>query len=120
MRLGHAESANGDYAFNGHRFVEEITEISGGYATGPERELLSAMLFDGIQRFLCLIEAEGVEAKLRYREAWNWITQDEDLYVFSFNNVCEALGIDPGYLRIGLMNIKNSRLFRGKRRPKNA
>ncbi len=118
MRLGYVESGSDEAVFDGYRFIEEVIEISGGYATGPERELLSAILFDGIQTFLCLANAEGSEARVKYREACTWITRTEEYYVFSFNNVCEALGVDAAYLRIGLFNVKNSRILRGKRRPK--
>jgi hypothetical protein len=119
MSLGYGRSSSEEFEVDGYGFIEEIIEISGGYATGPERDLLTAMLFDCIQTFLSLESAEGSEARVKYRDALAWITRSDDYYIFSFNNVCDALGIDAEYLRIGLLNVRNSRLLRGKRRPKN-
>lgn len=120
MRLGYVESGCDDSFLDGYRFIEEVLEIAGGYATGPERDLLSAILFDGIQTFLSFSDAEGNDAKAKYREACNWINRKGDGYIFSFDNVCEALGMDADYLRFGLSNVRNSGVLRGKRRPKGA
>jgi hypothetical protein len=97
-------------------FVEEVTEFERGYARGPERELLSALLFDGIQSYLNYANSRGSESRSRFREAYAWIHKKNDNYVFSFESVCEALGIDPDYLRVGLANVEVSDLLRGKRR----
>ena len=38
-----------------------------------------------------------------FHDAKNWLNAaDDSERVFSFSNICEALGIDPGYLRRGL------------------
>ena len=39
-----------------------------------------------------------------YREAFNWINRRSEDYIFDFESVCEALGIDADYLRLGLIN----------------
>lgn len=97
-------------------FVAEVIDAERGYARGPERELLSALIFDGIQSYLNYGNARGSEARARYREAYAWIHKTNDSYVFSFESVCEALGIDANYLRVGLANVEVSDLLRGKRR----
>lgn len=90
-------------------------DSSSGYAEGPERELFAAVLYDAIQ---VLIHARpngrGDEAR-RYREAVWWIESSGDDYLFSFESVCEALGINPGYLREGLRSPKTSRLQKTRR-----
>jgi len=88
----------------------------GGYATGPERDLLSALLFDGIQSYLNYGKSRSSEDRARYREACAWIHKESDEYVFSFINVCDALGVDANFLRLGLGNVTSSELMRGKRR----
>jgi len=87
-----------------------------GYARGPERELLSALLFDGLQSYLNYSQARSSEMRARFRESFAWIHRRGDSYVFSFESVCDALGIDPDSLRVGLINVESSEILRGKRR----
>jgi len=82
-----------------------------GFANGPERNLLSALLFDGIQSYMAYFFAKGANAKTKYREAYSWIHQTGDDYVFSFESVCEALGIEPEYLRLGIANACASQAY---------
>jgi len=84
--------------------AEQLVDSERGYARGPERALLAAILFDGVQAFLNYASASSEAVKARYREAYNWIVRRGDDYVFDFESVCEALGIDPDYLRLGLIN----------------
>lgn len=100
----------------GTLFIEDMALGERGYAVGPERELLSALLFDGIQSYLNYAGAEDSEAKSKYREAYAWIHRRGDEYIFSFENVCEGLGIDADYLRYGLANVCASGILKGKRR----
>jgi hypothetical protein len=76
-----------------------------------EHALLSALLFDGIQSFINYMCAESEEEKRRYSESVKWIQSEQIDYVFSFNNVCQCLGIDPNYLRCGLINAANSQAY---------
>jgi hypothetical protein len=39
-------------------------------------------------------------------DAEEWIMNLDRSYPFSFENVCEALGYDPGYMRQGLLRWK--------------
>lgn len=88
--------------------IEDNGTDEEGYASGPERALMTALLFDGVQSYLAYAFARNDSQKGRYKEAFKWIQTDEGEYVFSFENVCEALGIDPNALRFGLANFINS------------
>ena len=90
--------------------VEELFDSSSGYATGPERALLSALLFDGIQAFISYALAKTPKQRVEFSEAHRWVMDRGTEYEFSFTNVCEALGINPDYLRYGLANASNSLL----------
>ena len=57
------------------------------------RELMLAVLEDAIACF------ESTNASL-VQEAEEWINSNDD-GIFSFNNVCETLGLDPDRLRKG-------------------
>jgi hypothetical protein len=91
--------------------VDEIVESTRGYARGPERALLAALLFDGIQAYIAYALAVVPNDKARYLEAFNWVTDTSAEEPFSFNGVCDALGISPEYLRFGLANASTSLLF---------
>lgn len=79
-----------------------------GYAQGSERSLLSALLFDGIQAYMNYIFAESARHRARYREAYLWVTSQAREDLFGFDNVCEALGMDPDYIRFGLQKAQSA------------
>jgi hypothetical protein len=64
-------------------------------ATGVQR-LMHAMLEDCLRTLLAGSTSD--RSKWQQRDI-AWITSDERTDIFAFENVCDALGIDPGYLR---------------------
>jgi hypothetical protein len=68
----------------------------------PEKTLLLAVLEDGVRTFQDNIFAESGKKRALLDEAREWLFTDGFEHVFSFNSVCSALGLDPGYLRRGL------------------
>jgi hypothetical protein len=91
--------------------VDEIVDSARGYARGPERSLLGALLFDGVQAYIAYALAVTPSDKARYVEAFNWVMDTSADEPFSFNGACEGLGISPEYLRLGLANASTSLLF---------
>jgi hypothetical protein len=86
-------------------------EVEPGYARGPERDLLLAVLFDAIQAVVhARHQAGDGDDGRRCREATEWIKSERSDYLFSFEVVCEALGMDPTYLRRGLKAPHTARL----------
>ena len=81
---------------------DDSSERYGGYANGPERALMSALLFDGIQSYIHYALPRNPSERAHFSEAFNWVMDKGTEYPLSFNNVCEALGIEPEYLRYGL------------------
>jgi len=78
---------------------EKVYGAQGGTADDQAlRALMVAVLEDAIACF------ESTNANL-VQEAEEWISSDEE-GVFSFNNVCETLGLDPDRLRKGLLRWK--------------
>jgi len=54
-------------------------------------------------------------------DAEEWFMNENHSYLFSFENVCEALGYDPQYMRQGLLRWKESVVGnRGKREAGNS
>lgn len=68
-----------------------------------EQRLCLAVLQDAIR---CLHEIPGPArcSTTRARdEAEAWLLSDEDIWVLSFVGICEALGLDPGWIRAGIL-----------------
>jgi hypothetical protein len=72
----------------------------------PENRLLLAVLEDAIHCFQDNALAENGKSKKLFDDAEEWILKERADWIFSFRNVCELLGIDPEYLRAGLMRWK--------------
>jgi hypothetical protein len=68
----------------------------------PEKKLMLAILDDGIACFQKYLFARDSKGKALFREAETWVEEKGIEAVFSFDNVCEALGLDPDYLRRGM------------------
>ena len=69
----------------------------------PEEKLMFAVLTDAIE---CFQKYYGANVPHRYRrlfsEADAWVSKRDNTWPYSFENICEALNIDPNYLRMGL------------------
>lgn len=119
--MSHARFSSSEYygLSEGANIVEEIVDGNHGYARGPERALLSALLFDGIQAYMAYALHERGQERGECKEAYLWVHTAGSDYVFSFESVCEALGIDPDYLRLGLANAVNSAPGEWKRARRN-
>lgn len=69
---------------------------------GGERKLMAALLSDGVEAYVAQCTSTNSNLSSSKIDAREWVdTQDQD-YVFSFDNVCECLGINAEYLRLGL------------------
>ncbi len=110
MAVGSIEVSKGSESVFATSVVDEILEVNKGYAHGPERALLSALLFDGVQAYIHYALATSPKDRSRFAEAFNWVMDTGIEYAFSFNNVCDALGLNPEYLRLGLANASTSLL----------
>lgn len=76
----------------------------------PEMALMLAVLEDAISCFQRHVLASGGKAKRQFREAEKWIMEKDNEWLFSFENICEALGLSPRFVRKGLLRWKVKRL----------
>ena len=67
-----------------------------------ERRLLIAVLEDAVDVYRKQAGAHDVRAQALFRDAEMWIEDLDCTWLFSFQNICEMLGIDAEYLRKGL------------------
>jgi len=76
----------------------------------PEKELMLAVLEDGLGCFQQNLFANRPRDKTRFQEAEEWILEESRHWLFSFEIVCEALDINADYLRSKLLGWKQARL----------
>lgn len=70
----------------------------------PELRLMAAVLEDAISCLSIKMRPATARQRKQLEEARHWFAAEDDSeWIFSFKNICEALGINPAYLRRGLM-----------------
>jgi hypothetical protein len=83
---------------------------------GPERLLMLAVLQDAVVCFQENLMATCKRKQVMHVEAEEWVLNEDNSYLFSFENVCEALGYDAGYMRAGLLRWKRAALAKQNHR----
>ena len=69
----------------------------------PEEKLMFAVLSDAIECLTKYRDSRSYRHRALYRDARDWISSRDSAALFSFENICETLKIDPDYLRLGLL-----------------
>lgn len=72
----------------------------------PEKKLMLAILEDAISCYQHCVTALRPRGQALCRDAEEWIFEEGSDWLFSFENICEALGFNPTYLRKGLAHQK--------------
>ena len=75
-----------------------------------EKRLILSVLEDAVECFMKCIDASSSKGQRLFRDADEWIALEDKHWVFSFDNVCEMLDINPEYLRRGLKDWKQRKL----------
>lgn len=84
----------------------------------PEKLLMLAVLEDAIVCFQDNLGATCKRKQALCADAEQWILDDDTSYLFSFENVCEALNFNPVYVRRGLMRWKEAKLSKDDKEPR--
>ena len=72
----------------------------------PEKRLMLAVLEDAIRYYQDNWFSRNSKRKRIFDETEEWIFTPDSDWVFSFDHVCETLGLSPAYLRRGLLRWK--------------
>ena len=67
-----------------------------------EGRLMLAILQDAVDCYQRHALARNPRHRAEFEEAKSWISASDTDWVFSFENICNVLGIDPDYVRSGL------------------
>lgn len=76
----------------------------------PVKKLMMAILEDALRCFQNNAEARSGARKRLFQDAETWLYSDGGEGPFSFEMVCETLGIEPDYLRTGLREWRRQQL----------
>jgi hypothetical protein len=78
-------------------FLLPLHTVGARHGQTGEQRLLLALLCDAMQAYAC--ELARRKRPHRLRELKRWFESTDRTYVFSFESVCDALGLDVGYVR---------------------
>ncbi len=67
-----------------------------------ERRLMVAILEDAVDVYRKQAGARDRKRRLLFMDAEEWIESPDRSWIFSYENICDVLGIDAAYLRKGL------------------
>src|SRR5215813_669093 len=87
--------------------VEEVYKKS--IREGEER-LMLAVLESAVEDFQKYVLARKTRGKQLFQYAEDWFLEKDSEEPFSFENICETLGLHPDHIRKGLMVWKQARL----------
>jgi hypothetical protein len=77
----------------------QFFELVGSRSLSSEQRLMLAVLADAINIVQDFHHAGGLRKRAAFDEAWAWIFSKRTACPLSFDNVCDALGIDCDALR---------------------
>lgn len=74
-----------------------------------EKRLMAAVLADAIETYMKQAEALDLRGQQLFLEAETWLFGSPTSWLFSYGNICDVLGLDPEYVRIGLRTWRTRR-----------
>lgn len=74
----------------------------------PEKILMFAILEDAVHCYRSYAFSSSSSSRRLYRDAEKWLWKNDWNWPFSFRNICEVLGLNPFFLRRGLLRWKEA------------
>ena len=75
-----------------------------------EKRLMAAVLADAVDCYMKHAFTTDTRSHNLFLDAEAWIFQSENgPWFFSFNNICDHLGLEPAYIRSGLLKWRDRR-----------
>jgi hypothetical protein len=81
----------------------------GSASVEPIMRLMGGILADAVRSFQRNFEAKSPNRRQEFREARFWIFHDDADGPFGFEDVCDALGIDPRRLRALILSWEKNK-----------
>jgi hypothetical protein len=102
--------AGGGYAHGWGSF--DPSDFEGSFkkkVLDAEQALMLAVLRNAVEDFQEYVHARDAIQKKLFQEAEEWILEKNTDWFFSFENICESLQLEPGYIRQGLLSWKEAK-----------
>ena len=90
-------------------FIGSQWDSDPGLQNQPEKRLMLAILLDAVECFQKYAPLHRRKPDRLFTATAEWIFEDDYKWPFSFLNICDAVGIDPKYLRSGLQQWNATR-----------
>lgn len=74
----------------------------------PEKRLMLAVLEEAVATFQRHVTSDSDHSQLLVEEVESWASGADADWPFSFENICNALDIEPEFLRTGMVRWKES------------
>ena len=103
MNIRTASYGTGVFRAIGSLSESDIVGLYGAEHLQPEKRLMFAILLDAVECF-----QEYAEQDRLFKDAEQWIFEDDHEWPYSFINICEAVDMNPKYLRKGLLHCRQS------------
>jgi hypothetical protein len=75
-----------------------------------EERLMLAVLESAVEDFQKYVLARHARGKKMFQDAEEWLLDNDSEETFSFQGICETLGLHPDHIRKGLMVWKEAKL----------
>jgi hypothetical protein len=92
--------------------AQDFDRIYRSRPRSPERDLMLAILEEALNDYQRCWKARDKKARQRFADARAWILNTDSEWIFAFTNCCEVLGIEPYYLRQGVLRWKQGKRAR--------
>ena len=89
--------------------TEDFVRVHRSRPLSPEHGLMVAILEVALADYQRCWKVRDKKSMERFADAQAWILEANSDWIFSFVNCCEALGIEPDYLRQGLLRWKQGK-----------
>jgi hypothetical protein len=94
-----------------------MKENTGTLPLERERRLVLAILEEAVRSYQHYAFATNRRGRRLFGETCEWFDSHENSWIFSFENICYALDLDPDHIRQGLSRWRDEQ---GRRRPATA
>lgn len=95
----------------------ELQDSQRTFKREPEEALMLAVLEDAIACYQKHMFAKDKRGREIFLDTEAWMLEKDGHWIFSFENICETLSLDPNYLRQGLLRLKEQSMSKAKIHP---
>jgi hypothetical protein len=86
-----------------------VSQVCGRRYNEGEKRLMLAVLQEALNNFVQFRAAKDLVGQERFREVERWFFDQKTDWLYSFNSICENLGISSSYFLVGLRRLKGAK-----------